>query len=461
MVGPEQPLLGHAAVAVGDEAVLAPARVRGRHQPKLAGHADVVLHHLPGAPVGTEDRHGQGDAAVVGRQPALADGFEAVARMRDVGERHWVVAAHRLGGAMREHRADAAVGKAVDRALGHLERRDVVAPVDQRGDAGIDLRQRADQVGDVIVLGVVARGQVAVHVLEVVGGQPLRADAAQRGLPGMHMGVDEARHDDLVGGVDGFVRRGSQVAADGLDAIAVEQQLSAFEVPDIRVERDQPAALDQNTFHRFFPIRGCLQTGAGRAGGRVAARPACRRRPTRAPAPVHAAVSLPKMRALTPDRSTSRLPARPTPPADTTILSGQRLTGNRAIDTMTQQPASAASTEQHAISPGNAGLRRGNGNVVRSWDRLVTGRGAWDRRGVHRRRPDPAAQGRALVTRQRAPYVRCTVRQGQVMKAALLPDRGVVKVAGDQQFACSCGAASLTHLRIALRMVVSYRLKWG
>ncbi len=182
--------------------------------------------------------------------------------MRDVGERHRVVAAHGLGGAVREHRADAAVGEAVDRALRHLERRDVVAPVDQRGDAGVDLRQRADQVGDVIVLGVVARGEVAVHVLEVVGGQPLRADAAQRGLPGMHMGVDEARHDDLVGGVDGFVGRGSQVAADGLDAIAVEQQLSAFEVPDIRVKRDQPAALDQNAFHDDLQLRRGRQSTA-------------------------------------------------------------------------------------------------------------------------------------------------------------------------------------------------------
>ena len=121
---------------------------------------------------------------------------------------------------MREHRADAAVDEAIDRALGVLQRRDVVAPVDECGDAGIDLGQRTHQIGDVVVLGLVARRQVGMDVLEIIGRQPFGADAAQRRLPGVHVGVDEARHDDLVGGVDRLVGGGAEVAPGGLDGVA-------------------------------------------------------------------------------------------------------------------------------------------------------------------------------------------------------------------------------------------------
>ena len=133
---------------------------------------------------------------------------------------------------MREHRADAAVDQAVDRALGVLERGDVVAPVDQGGDAGVDLGERAHQVGEVVVLGLVARREVAVHVLEIVRRQPFGADAAQRRLPGVHVGVDEARHDDLVGGVDRLVGGGAEVAPTASMRVAAVEQLAALEIAD-------------------------------------------------------------------------------------------------------------------------------------------------------------------------------------------------------------------------------------
>ena len=249
VVGPEQPRLGHPGVSVGNDAVLAPARMRRGHQPELARHADVVLDHLPRAPVGTEDRHRQRHAAVVAREPALAQRFDAVARMRDVGERRGALPGRRLGGAVREHGADAAVDQAVDRTLGQLERGDVVAPVDERRHAGVDLRQRADQVAEIIVLGLVARRQIEMHVPQVVGGHPFRADAAQRRLPGVHMRVHQARHHDLVGGVDHLVGGRIEIAPDGFDPIAAEQKLPALEVADRGIERDQPAAFDQNALH--------------------------------------------------------------------------------------------------------------------------------------------------------------------------------------------------------------------
>jgi hypothetical protein len=149
---------------------------------------------------------------------------------------------------MGEHRADAAVSKAVDRALCVLDGGDVVAPVHQGGDASVDLGQSPHQVGDVVVLWCVARRQIGMHVLEIIRRHPLGADAAQRRFPGVHVGVDQARHDNLVGGVDHLVGAGVEVAASGLDGVAAIEQLAALDLADPGIERDQPAAFDQNAF---------------------------------------------------------------------------------------------------------------------------------------------------------------------------------------------------------------------
>ena len=265
VVGAEQAGLGHPRIAVRHHAVLAPPRVRRRYEAELARHADVVLDHLPGAPIGAEDRHGQRDAAIVARQPPLAQGFDALARMRHLGERRAGFEPDRLRGAVGEHCADAAIDKAVDRALGVFDGGDVVAPVDQRCDAGVDLSERPHQVGDVVVLGLVARRQVGMDMLEIIRRHPLRADAAQRRLPGVHVGVDQARHHDLVGGVDHLVGGRAEVAAHGLDGVAVVKELAIFHLADLGIERDQPAALDENALHDCPPVARNT-TGTGRPG---------------------------------------------------------------------------------------------------------------------------------------------------------------------------------------------------
>src|SRR6185295_9966940 len=59
--------------------------------------------------------------------------------------------------------------------------------------AQIDAGERAHQVGDVVVLRLVTRRQVGMDVLEIVRRHPFGADAAQRRLPGVHVGVDQTR----------------------------------------------------------------------------------------------------------------------------------------------------------------------------------------------------------------------------------------------------------------------------
>ena len=260
VVRPEQPLLGHARIAVRHDAILAAARVRGRDEAELARHADVVLDHLPGAPVGPQDRHCQRHQPVVAGQPALAQGFDAVARMRNMRERRPRGLAQGLGGAMGENRANAAVHKPVDRPLSHLQAGDIVAPIHERRHAGVDLRQRADQIADVIVLGLVERGEIAVNMPEIIGRHPFHADAAQRGFPRVHMRVDEPRHDDLVARIDRFVGGRVEIAAHRLDPVAAEQKLAALEIADGGIERHQPAASDQNALHQTFILPGTARS---------------------------------------------------------------------------------------------------------------------------------------------------------------------------------------------------------
>ena len=51
--------------------------------------------------------------------------------------------------------------------------------------------------------------------------------------PHMMMGVDEARHDDRVAGVDDFGVVGLDVGADGNDAVALDEDVAGLQVRDI------------------------------------------------------------------------------------------------------------------------------------------------------------------------------------------------------------------------------------
>jgi hypothetical protein len=89
-----------------------------------------------------------------------------------------------------------------------------------------------------------------MDVLEIIRRHPFGSDTAQRGLPGVRVGVDEPRHDDLVGGIDHLVGGGVEIAAGGLDGVAALENFTALDLADGGIERHQPAALDERAFHR-------------------------------------------------------------------------------------------------------------------------------------------------------------------------------------------------------------------
>src|SRR5262249_36114027 len=83
---------------------------------------------------------------------------------------------------------------------------------------------------------------------------PIRRDAAQRALPRVHMGVDEARQHDAIGGTDDLraIRR-RNVRRNRRDAVVLDQHVADRKVRDARLHRDHGAALDENPTHALPP----------------------------------------------------------------------------------------------------------------------------------------------------------------------------------------------------------------
>jgi hypothetical protein len=131
-----------------------------------------------------------------------------------------------------------------------VDLRDVV----HRGDAGVELAQRAEELVDVDVLRPVDRGEPAEDVLEIVDRpvrlavveqQPVGEEAAQRRLELVVVRVDEPGHHDASARVDDLRAGSAQVAAHRRDPLALDEHVGFGEVPDLRVHRHDVAAANQ------------------------------------------------------------------------------------------------------------------------------------------------------------------------------------------------------------------------
>ena len=159
---------------------------------------------------------------------------------------------------MTEQRPDAALDQPVETAVAVIRRRVVVEPVEQRRHARVELVQRADQRAEADVLGCEARRHAAVQVLEILLKAPVAGDAADAGLPGVEVGVDQARHDDHAAAVDDLAVLGAEIGieigADGGDRAVLDQHVAVGDDADVRVHRHHPAVSDQCLGHRS-PLR--------------------------------------------------------------------------------------------------------------------------------------------------------------------------------------------------------------
>ena len=101
-----------------------------------------------------------------------------------------------LAGAVGEHRAHAGVLQSLDAGVGVRGRILDVRPVEHAGHAGVDRAKRADVVGGVDVVRRHLGAEGALHDVAVVLQRAVGQHVAQKALPHMPVGVDEARHDD-------------------------------------------------------------------------------------------------------------------------------------------------------------------------------------------------------------------------------------------------------------------------
>jgi hypothetical protein len=130
-----------------------------------------------------------------------------------------------------------------------------VEPVDHGRDTRADRLDPPEQVAQVHVLRPVVRPERAVHGDAVLVERPLRADAAERGLPGVPVGVDEPGQHDLARGVhDLGAGRGGRVdgGGDGGDPAVFDEDVAARKIADDRVHGDHHGA-PQECFHDILP----------------------------------------------------------------------------------------------------------------------------------------------------------------------------------------------------------------
>ena len=228
------------------------ADVDGDRDAELAGQLPLRLHDLvlgePRAAGGERHR----EQPVVARHVRRPHPSYVVAGDRLCAEEP-VLLQRRVGAAVGVLRPDPGLLQALDRGVGVLGGVVDVRPVDQRGDAGVEALQRPGQVAGVDVLGPVERCEGVEHLDEVVVQGRVRRAVADRRLPGVPVGVDEARDDDLARAVDDL-GVGLDGGLDADDLVVLDQHVAGGPVPDVRVHRQDGAALEEDLAHGVTPF---------------------------------------------------------------------------------------------------------------------------------------------------------------------------------------------------------------
>ena len=161
----------------------------------------------------------------------------------------------RIPEAEGEDRPDARLLKPADRCVRMVRRVHDVGPIDERGDARVRAFERTPQVAGVYVVGPVVRRELVEDAAEVRTEGVIRGAGPDRRLPGVPMRVDEARDDDVAGGIDGPGSVGGQVAADLGDPVILDEDVGAGHLTELRVLGEDVSALDEGSLgHRWSPL---------------------------------------------------------------------------------------------------------------------------------------------------------------------------------------------------------------
>ncbi len=156
------------------------------------------------------------------------------------------------GGGEGQHGPEAGIRVGLERGLDRPVVRRELGPVHHGGDPGLERPEEPDE-----------RGRVQVVGPERGGRRPGRgvAHAAEQRPPGVPVGVDEARHDDRVGGVDHLGVAGPDPLADLGHTAPVDQDVALAEVRRPVAEREHAAPSEQELRrHRPLPASTDLAT---------------------------------------------------------------------------------------------------------------------------------------------------------------------------------------------------------
>ena len=188
-----------------------------------------------------EHGHAERHQAVAGGQRALHQALDLVARMRHFGEMRLARLGIGLGRTVEEGGADAALLQAGDAGVGVTGRRIVVRPVDQRGDAMVELVQRTCQGGDMDVLGHEHRRKPGMDMAEILQQRPVGADRAQRRLPGVHVGIDQAGQHEVAPAVERLGVGCRERRCHRGNAIVLDQHVAGRQHTELGILRDDDA----------------------------------------------------------------------------------------------------------------------------------------------------------------------------------------------------------------------------
>ncbi len=151
---------------------------------------------------------------------------------------------HRGEVAVGEGGPDPGVAQARERRVGVLGGVVAVREVEQRGDTGVERLQRADVVARVDVLGGAVGRDRHADPAEVLFERPVGAHAAERGLPRVPVGVDEARQQDVPGEVERLGVPRVEARSHGRDRPVLDEHV-AGQLTDGVVHRDDVGAPEQ------------------------------------------------------------------------------------------------------------------------------------------------------------------------------------------------------------------------
>src|ERR1043166_1917118 len=125
--------------------------------------------------------------------------------------------------------------------------------VDDAGDAGVDAAEGGDQVADVMIVRTVMARETVVRRRHIFADRAVGNNSSKLSFPRVTVRVDEAWNDDRVGGVDHLsVRRRFQLTGrrDAGDLLSFDQHVSAGEIADFWIHRDDGPTFDQDVLRR-------------------------------------------------------------------------------------------------------------------------------------------------------------------------------------------------------------------